>query len=117
MEGPALTWTDELGARRTSLALGDELRSVVVGRDESSDIALPWDDEVSRVHAVLERIGADWTVVDDGLSANGTFVNGERVHGRRRLRDGDRLRVGEVALLYTAPAEAPAARPSRPAPG
>ena len=31
----------------------------------------------------------DWTVVDDGLSRNGTYVNGERIHGRRRLVDGD----------------------------
>ena len=104
MEGSALTYQDELGARR-EFALGDDSRSVVVGRDESSDVALPWDGEVSRVHAVLERIGADWTVVDDGLSANGTFVNGERVQGRRRLRDGDKLRIGEVAIVYTAAAD------------
>ena len=57
---------------------------------------------------MLERIGADWTVVDDGLSANGTFVNGERVQGRRRLRDGDRLRIGEVAIVYSMPADATA---------
>ena len=36
----------------------------------------------------------DCTLVDDGLSRNGSFVNGERVGGRRRLRDGDMLRFG-----------------------
>ena len=46
------------------------------------------------MHAALERVGDDWTVVDDGLSRNGTFVNGERVTGRRRLRDGDVIAVG-----------------------
>ena len=40
---------------------------------------LDWDSEISRVHAALERIGDDWTVVDDGLSHNGTYLNGERV--------------------------------------
>ena len=37
---------------------------------------LDWDSEISRVHAALERIGDDWTVVDDGLSHNGTYLNG-----------------------------------------
>jgi pSer/pThr/pTyr-binding forkhead associated (FHA) protein len=37
---------------------------------------------VSRLHAKLERIGGAWTIVDDGLSRNGTFVNGQRVIGR-----------------------------------
>ena len=39
-------------------------------------------------------------LVDDGLSRNGSFVNGERVVGRRRLRDGDRLAFGETPVLY-----------------
>ena len=39
-------------------------------------------------------MGGDWVVCDDGLSHNGTFVNGERVRGRRRLRDGDVIAVG-----------------------
>ena len=36
-------------------------------------------------------MGADWVICDDGLSHNGTFVNGERVRGRRRLAAGDVL--------------------------
>ena len=43
---------------------------------------LGFDLEVSRAHALLELVGGRWTVVDDGLSRNGTFVNGSRVHGR-----------------------------------
>lgn len=104
---PFLVYRDEHGAQAI-FTLADELRSVVLGRAETSDIALDWDDEISRVHAVLERIGADWTIVDDGLSANGTFVNGERVQGRRRLRDGDRLRLGDVGIVFRAPADAAA---------
>ena len=65
-----------------------------VGRSQSSDLVLDWDEEVSRLHARFERVEEDWTLVDDGLSSNGTFVNGERLNGRRRLTDGDTLRFG-----------------------
>ena len=47
----------------------------------------------SRLHAQLARVGRDWTIVDDGLSQNGTFVNEARIVGRRRLRSGDLIRV------------------------
>ena len=33
------------------------------------------------MHAELERVGEEWTLADDGLSRNGSFVNGERVVG------------------------------------
>jgi hypothetical protein len=58
---------------------------------------------VSRVHAVLERIGVEWTLVDDGSSRNGTFVNGQRIHGRQRLRNGDLVQVGATHLAFCAP--------------
>jgi pSer/pThr/pTyr-binding forkhead associated (FHA) protein len=76
---------------------------LTIGRRPSNDVVLDWDSEISRVHAALERIGEDWTVVDDGLSRNGTYVNGERVNGRRRLRDGDRIVFGETPVLFRAP--------------
>ena len=50
----------------------------------------------------LEPGGGEWTLVDDGLSRNGSFVNGERVTGRRRLRDRDMLRFGAHASCSTA---------------
>jgi pSer/pThr/pTyr-binding forkhead associated (FHA) protein len=78
---------------------------LTIGRSDDTDVALGWDGEVSRVHAQLERVGPSWTLVDDGLSRNGSFVNGERVAGRRRLADGDVLGLGETALLYRAPLE------------
>ena len=75
-----------------------------VGRAISNEIALPWDTEVSRLHAELECIGGEWTVSDDGLSRNGTYVNGGRISGRQRLRDGDVLRVGRTSIAYRRPA-------------
>jgi pSer/pThr/pTyr-binding forkhead associated (FHA) protein len=73
-----------------------------VGRATLNDVALPGDTEVSRLHAELECIGGEWTVSDDGLSRNGTWVNGERVAGRRRLRDGDVVQVGDTTLAFCA---------------
>jgi predicted component of type VI protein secretion system len=74
-----------------------------VGRASTNEIALPWDTEVSRLHAELESIGGEWTVSDDGLSRNGTFVNGGRISGRHRLRDGDVVRVGRTAIAFRRP--------------
>ncbi|HEX8084919.1 MAG TPA: FHA domain-containing protein [Solirubrobacteraceae bacterium] len=84
-------------------ALRPGLRRVTIGRGPSNDISLAWDTEVSRVHAELERLGGEWTVVDDGLSRNGTWVNGERVAARQRLRDGDVIQVGQTLLGYRIP--------------
>ncbi|UTI67019.1 FHA domain-containing protein [Paraconexibacter antarcticus] len=74
-----------------------------IGRAAQNDIDLPWDTEVSRLHAELEQIGGEWTVSDDGLSRNGTFVNGARISGRHRLRDGDVVRVGRTQLAFKRP--------------
>ena len=77
--------------------------SVTVGRGEGCDVCLAWDGDVSRVHAELERKGGVWTVSDDGLSRNGTYVNAERVSGRRRLRDGDSVRFGATVVRFREP--------------
>ncbi|WP_445152857.1 FHA domain-containing protein [Baekduia sp. Peel2402] len=79
---------------------GDRLS---IGRAESNGVPLPWDTEVSRLHAELERIAGEWTLIDDGLSRNGTYVNGTRVSGRARLRDGDVIRIGQTTLGYRRP--------------
>jgi FHA domain/Bacterial regulatory proteins, luxR family len=85
------------------LVLGPATTRVTVGRGLANDICLDWDTEVSRLHAELELVGDDWTVSDDGLSRNGTYVDGERIAGRRRLRDGDLIRVGRTAATYRQP--------------
>ena len=72
---------------------------------DGADVPLTWDPDASRVHAELVRLADAWVVVDDGLSRNGTFVNGERVDRRRRLLDGDQLRVGRTPIRFRAPFE------------
>ena len=94
---PVLVYRDEAGVQQVLPLQSDRL---TIGRDEATDIALSWDPEVSRVHAELVRVGARWTLLDDGLSRNGSFVNGERVVGRRALEDGDILRFGATAVGF-----------------
>lgn len=78
---------------------------IVIGRGATSDVAIPWDDRVSRTHAQLVRVGHQWAVEDDGFSRNGTFVNEVRLTGRRKLLDGDVVRVGHTVLTFRSPAD------------
>jgi pSer/pThr/pTyr-binding forkhead associated (FHA) protein len=94
--------------RQQLFYLAPELATASVGRQPSADLVLAWDDQVSRVHARFERVNDDWEVVDDGLSSNGTFVNGERLTGRRRLSDGDTLRFGRTRVTFRSDADEPA---------
>jgi pSer/pThr/pTyr-binding forkhead associated (FHA) protein len=96
---------DEAGAQRI-FELEEATAPVTIGRRPDNDVAFPWDAEVSRVHAQLERVGREWSLRDDGISRNGSYVNGERLDRRRRLRDGDRLCFGETPVLFRAPHEA-----------
>ena len=99
---PFLVYRDGDGAQRI-VELTDEIQELTVGRRESNDLALPWDTGVSRLHAQLARVARDWTVNDDGLSQNGTFVNEVRIAGRRRLRSGDLMRFGSTVVAFVAP--------------
>ncbi|MFE3293333.1 FHA domain-containing protein [Rhodococcus sp. NPDC059234] len=94
-----LVYSDGQG-RQQMLSLTLDQPRVTVGRSPASGLPLTTDEEVSRLHAVLECVDTHWTIVDDGLSRNGTFVNGDRIHGRRRLRHGDSIRIGATMLTY-----------------
>ena len=69
------------------------------GRADDNVVPLPGDDYASGHHARVES-GLDGTWVVDLGSTNGTYVNGERVDGRRRLHEGDRLQIGDTELEY-----------------
>jgi hypothetical protein len=71
---------------------------VAVGREASDGVALPGDDNVSRLHAVLQRYSTGWAVRDLG-STNGTYVNGQKIVGERALRAGDEIRIGRSRLV------------------
>jgi hypothetical protein len=88
---------------------------VSVGRDAAADLVLR-DSSVSRRHATIERAGAGYEVVDQ-KSANGTWLNGQRV-ARAPLAAGQTLRFGVVTFEVRNVADARRAKPpaaSRPA--
>jgi hypothetical protein len=97
-----LVYRDGTG-RQVIHTLGGNHPTVTIGRRDEADIAIPWDPELSRLHAQLELHAGEWTISDDGLSQNGTWVNGLRLAGRRRLADGDLVRVGRTVIAYRDP--------------
>ncbi|HWB55818.1 MAG TPA: FHA domain-containing protein [Gaiellaceae bacterium] len=72
---------------------------VTIGRAEDNLVVISADDYASGHHARVEA-GLDGTWVFDLGSTNGTYVNGERIDGRRRLREGDVLQVGDTELRF-----------------
>jgi hypothetical protein len=98
-----LVFCDAAGEQEIAV-LGGDRSPVVIGRSVASDVPIDWDDRVSRTHAQLLRVGHHWSVEDEGLSRNGTFVNEVRITGRRRLLDGDVVRVGHTTLTFRTPA-------------
>ena len=104
-----LLYRDDQSAQR--LFVLDAARgTVAIGRGDGLDVRLDWDESVSAVHAELTCVGSHWAIADDGLSRNGTFLNGQRLRGRQRLRGGDVLRLGQSTLVFhDAQVEPPAA--------
>lgn len=98
------------GGRLVSLVDGKEYQvpdgGLVLGRDASCDVVVA-QSEVSRRHAEIAPGELGYVVRD--TSANGVFVNGERVQGSRRLSRSDVLRVGTEEFRFHANA-APASQ-------
>ncbi len=82
----------------TELGRVRELKSddMLIGRATDADLWLG-DDGVSRKHARLTRVKNDFVLLDLN-SANGTFVQGERIE-RRILKDGDQIQFGPAAIF------------------
>jgi len=76
------------------------LRSEVnLGRDKSNSIVVS-DQKVSRHHATLEPVDDVFIIIDKG-SANGTFLNGVLITQPVRLKDKDRILVGDTHFLFS----------------
>lgn len=71
-------------------------RETIIGRGDQADLLLA-DDTVSRRHASVRQDGHTVVVADLG-SANGTFVNDERVFDGTRVEDGDVIRLGAARV-------------------
>ncbi|MBK8479776.1 MAG: protein kinase [Proteobacteria bacterium] len=88
------------GAEEEVHPLHDEL---TLGR--AGDLALA-DARVSRRHARVRFNGSCYLLEDLG-SANGTFLNGERIKSATPLKPGDRVRIGNTELIFRAQTATP----------
>ncbi|TVQ28107.1 MAG: GGDEF domain-containing protein [Wenzhouxiangella sp.] len=85
---------DRLGAR---VDLGE--KPVVIGRGSDADFQIA-SRSVSRSHCrIWLRDGQVW--IEDLRSTNATYVNDERID-RKRLADGDQVRIGKSVLKFLA---------------
>jgi pSer/pThr/pTyr-binding forkhead associated (FHA) protein len=75
--------------------------AMTIGRNNDCDICIPTD-EISRHHAKLQVVPSGVMVEDLG-SANGTFVNNQRVHGSVLMKANDELRLDTVRFLMVSP--------------
>ena len=73
-------------------------RKLTIGRSSRNDICIG-DPFASRLHAELRGEGDQVLLVDMG-SANGTYLNGQRVNGTVKLEVGDLVRIGETEIEY-----------------
>jgi diguanylate cyclase (GGDEF)-like protein len=85
----------EIG-RRVEL---DDKPKWVIGRDADADLQVD-SDLISRQHACILRLGRHFHIDDMG-STNGTYVNGEKLAGQRKLQENDSIKVGKVVFRYT----------------
>jgi pSer/pThr/pTyr-binding forkhead associated (FHA) protein len=70
----------------------------ILGRDVGSAIRIDLP-EISRRHASIV-VGVAQATIEDPSSRNGSFVGDEPVTAPRRLRDGDAIRLGTVAMTF-----------------
>jgi eukaryotic-like serine/threonine-protein kinase len=89
------------GRREERLFVVDEQSIYVVGRAAECDIQLGSDAthmDVSRRHCKFE-IDTPCVCVRDLGSLNGTFVNGRRIGGGRKMRDSGRSEPEELGVV------------------
>jgi pSer/pThr/pTyr-binding forkhead associated (FHA) protein len=73
--------------------------SLTVGRQVMPGQVVLDHPNVSRRHAAFEIVGGTVMLRDLG-GTNGTYVNGDRLRGARRLVEGDRIDIGPFQLTF-----------------
>ena len=73
-------------------------KATTIGRGRQCDLVLE-NSYVSRRHAKIEQTDGGFILVDEGAT-NGTFVNGQRVHGVHPLSPGDEITIGEIPISF-----------------
>jgi hypothetical protein len=70
---------------------------ITLGRDDNCTITIQDDSYVSTLHLRIYDYDGQPMVEDLG-STNGTFHNGNRLHGSKLLQPGDRIQVGTTVI-------------------
>jgi len=97
--GLAFVYFKDADKRQQIVMLDPGLQRLTIGRSHDQDLAIGWDNQISRSHALLEKLGGEW-FVDDMSSRNGTFVNGDRIGKRQRLEHKDVMCFGSTRLAF-----------------
>src|SRR5437868_4228281 len=72
----------------------------VLGRDEAADIALFRDMRVEKRHALIQREGNRFVLLNNESPPEQTRVNGDAIATVRNLQDGDRIQLGDIVLRF-----------------
>ncbi|CAN5301550.1 hypothetical protein BH10CYA1_BH10CYA1_53290 [soil metagenome] len=91
-----LTIVDVAGRMRGKYRISDLF---YIGRLATNNLAIRSDRLLSKNHAVIAKI-YDSFFIEDLCSRNGTYVNCERISGRSKLRNGDRIFLGRTMLIF-----------------
>ena len=77
----------------------DISRMITIGRDEQNDIVVRDDPLVSRRHALIEKEGKEYYIMDKG-STNGSYLNNNPIPKCERIKisTGDTIVVGKTKL-------------------
>lgn len=84
--------------RGTRYDLTSHEGAMSIGREAGNFVQLD-DNEVSRRHAEVRRVGESF-VVGDLKSSNGTWLNSRKIE-RAELASGDQIQVGRTILVYS----------------
>ena len=74
--------------------------NVIIGRKNESDIVIK-DPYISNQHTQISLDEGTY-FLEDLDSATGTYLNGEQIMDVVKLKNGDRIKIGQVEFLYVA---------------
>jgi hypothetical protein len=74
-------------------------KRTTIGRALDDNVLTIFDATISRRHATLELRGDGWLLLDEE-SVNGCYVEGQRVRGEVRLKDGQRVQLGDIRFYF-----------------
>jgi pSer/pThr/pTyr-binding forkhead associated (FHA) protein len=92
---PSQAWLELADGRMHWL----DKNTCTIGRGATSTLVLDVPG-MSRSHAMLQPGPGGGYLLADLHSTNGTYINGLRLEQISPLRDGDKIELGEVALIY-----------------